>query len=57
MWRKSSFSTGGNADCVEVALTERGAAVRDSKNVAGPVVTVGAAAWTGLVEWCQGSGG
>jgi hypothetical protein len=31
MWRKSSYSGAGN-DCVEIALVETGAAVRDSKN-------------------------
>jgi hypothetical protein len=56
-WRKSSFSEGGSTDCVEVALTESDAWVRDSKNAAGPVVTVGATAWAGLVGWCQGSTG
>jgi hypothetical protein len=48
-WRKSSISQGSGSSCVEVALGSREAAVRDSKNVAGPVVTVSAAAWRRFV--------
>jgi hypothetical protein len=36
-WRKSSFSA-SETDCVEVAWPAGGAAVRDSKNPAGPVL-------------------
>lgn len=36
IWRKSSFSGGGNGDCVEVAGSL--GAVRDSKNPTGPVL-------------------
>lgn len=39
-WRKSSRSGGGGNQCVELACTEAGGAVRDSKNPAGPVLTV-----------------
>lgn len=40
-WRKSSRSgSGGNGNCVEVALTGWSAAVRDSKNPSGPVVVL-----------------
>ncbi|HEY0452518.1 DUF397 domain-containing protein [Actinophytocola sp.] len=42
-WRKSSFSN--QADCVEVALHQAGAAVRDSKNTAGPVLTLATPGW------------
>jgi hypothetical protein len=35
MWRKSTRS-GGNGDCVEIADLDRGIAIRDSKNPAGP---------------------
>ena len=45
MWRKSSFSEGGNTDCVEVALTGRDAAVRDSKNPTGGILRVPVQAW------------
>ena len=30
-WRKSSFSGGGGAQCVELACVDGGSAVRDSK--------------------------
>lgn len=45
VWRKSSFSTGGNTDCVEVAFTGAAASVRDSKNAGGPQLRVPARAW------------
>lgn len=48
---KSSYS-GGNAgqECVEVARNVPGAvAVRDSKDLAGPVVTVSPVAWSAFV--------
>ena len=36
VWRKSSYSVGGN--CVEVAFADHHVAVRDSKNRNGPVI-------------------
>ena len=36
MWRKSSRSGGNNGNCVEVSSKGR---VRDSKNLAGPILT------------------
>lgn len=30
-WKKSSYSQGGDANCVELALVERGLLARDSK--------------------------
>jgi hypothetical protein len=53
-WRKSSFSSGtggGNDSCVEVALLDEATALRDSKNVEGPVLTIPARAWRALLEW------
>ncbi|MEU4659535.1 DUF397 domain-containing protein [Streptomyces sp. NPDC023723] len=47
-WRKSSYSGPSGGDCVEVAASL--GAVRDSKNPAGPVVTVGAAAWRAFID-------
>jgi hypothetical protein len=42
-WRKSSFSGGQNGSCVEVARAEAVFGIRDSKNVSGPVLTLGEA--------------
>jgi hypothetical protein len=44
-WRKSSYSGGNNENCVEVALTTKKAAIRDSKNPDGPFLLIPAAAW------------
>jgi hypothetical protein len=38
-WRKSSYSSGGTGDCVEVANSVHGVAMRDSKNPDGGVLT------------------
>ncbi|PRX51166.1 uncharacterized protein DUF397 [Prauserella shujinwangii] len=47
-WRKSTYSGGGN-DCVEVAFTVDGAAVRDSKNPAAGALRIPAAHWDALL--------
>lgn len=44
-WHKSSYSSGQGGACVEVADTNNGRAVRDSKNPAGPVLTFTATDW------------
>jgi hypothetical protein len=51
-WRKSSFSGGeggGNDNCVEVAFSGAMAALRDSKNAAGPILVLPTAAWKALL--------
>lgn len=45
-WRKSTFS-GGNGDCVEVSSV---GAVRDSKNVGGPMIHVDLGSLVGAVK-------
>ncbi|WP_096212415.1 DUF397 domain-containing protein [Streptomyces sp. 2323.1] len=49
-WRKSSYSNTQGGDCVEVADGIPGVVpVRDSTRPAGPVVLVGAPAWTAFI--------
>lgn len=43
-WRKSSRSSGGSSNCVELADLGEGVAVRDSKNPGGGVLVLGPAA-------------
>ncbi|GAA2478619.1 DUF397 domain-containing protein [Streptomyces thermolineatus] len=48
-FRKSSYS-GATGECIEVARNITGVvALRDSKNPAGPVLTVPAMAWSAFV--------
>jgi hypothetical protein len=50
-WTKSSYSNGQGGDCVEVADGVPGVVpVRDSKVGGGPVIVVGASAWTEFVR-------
>ncbi|WP_155057520.1 DUF397 domain-containing protein [Streptomyces blattellae] len=53
-WFKSSYSTGGGGECVEIAATPGAVLVRDSKQVTGPVLAVGAEAWAGFVALASG---
>ncbi|GDY31374.1 DUF397 domain-containing protein [Gandjariella thermophila] len=48
LWRKSSRSTNQGA-CVEIAVFARLAAVRDSKNPAGPILTFESTRWVGFL--------
>ncbi|GHA65311.1 DUF397 domain-containing protein [Streptomyces termitum] len=49
-WFKSSYSNSSNGEtCVEVASTPGTVHVRDSKNVEGPRLAFGPAAWAGFV--------
>ncbi|MGV9244716.1 DUF397 domain-containing protein [Streptomyces sp. NPDC003710] len=50
-WFKSSHSSGGDGDCVEVALTPVTVHVRDSKNSQGPRLTLTPAAWTDFLSY------
>ncbi|MEZ7006585.1 DUF397 domain-containing protein [Streptomyces sp. AD55] len=47
-WCKSSYSGAEGGDCVEVAAGTD-VRVRDSKDVAGPVLTVSRSAWAGFL--------
>ncbi|MDI3419772.1 DUF397 domain-containing protein [Streptomyces luteolus] len=54
-WRKSSYSNGDGADCVEVRDDLPGLVpVRDSKNAEGPVLVFPAAAWGAFVHELRG---
>ncbi|MFE6935980.1 DUF397 domain-containing protein [Streptomyces sp. NPDC057699] len=49
-WRKSSYSDGGDNNCLEVADGHPGLVpVRDSKTPTGPTLIVTAPAWTAFV--------
>jgi hypothetical protein len=48
-WRKSSRSSGGESNCVEVAPLDQRMAVRDSKRPHGPVLVVPVQAWRAFV--------
>ncbi|MFC7471326.1 DUF397 domain-containing protein [Streptomyces albidoflavus] len=49
-WFKSSYSSGEGGQCIEVAAIPGTVHVRDSKQLGGPVLTLGPAAWAGFVE-------
>ncbi|MGQ4515562.1 DUF397 domain-containing protein [Streptomyces sp. DW26H14] len=56
-WQKSSYSTNGN-NCIESShslLSAGVVPVRDSKNPKGPMLTIGAEAWSSFVA-AAGSG-
>ncbi|ANS64988.1 hypothetical protein SLINC_2764 [Streptomyces lincolnensis] len=44
-WFKSTYSSSGDGDCVEVALTPATVHVRDSKDRRGARLAVSSAAW------------
>jgi hypothetical protein len=49
-WRKSSYSSNGGGNCVEVGTGLPGKiAVRDSKNLDGPVLSVGPEEWDAFI--------
>ncbi|MFD9145430.1 DUF397 domain-containing protein [[Kitasatospora] papulosa] len=53
-WYKSSYSGAEGGDCVEFAAAATQVHVRDSKQVSGPVLTVGPDAWASFVELVAG---
>jgi hypothetical protein len=48
-WRKSSYSLGDDTDCVEVSLSIEDAGIRDSKNTAGPALSITPENWATFV--------
>ncbi|MEW2604901.1 DUF397 domain-containing protein [Streptomyces sp. NPDC047916] len=53
-WFKSSYSSGEGGECVEFAADAAHVHVRDSKQVSGPVLTIGPGAWAGFVGLVAG---
>ncbi|WAZ21405.1 DUF397 domain-containing protein [Streptomyces cinnabarinus] len=50
-WRKSSYSGDQGGSCVEIAEGTSAIAVRDSKNPAGPILTLDPAAFSAFTTW------
>lgn len=50
IWFTSSYSNGAGGECVECAMTDGRALVRDTKNATGPVVTVRSDPWYSFVQ-------
>ncbi|MFC4607080.1 DUF397 domain-containing protein [Streptomyces maoxianensis] len=53
-WFKSSYSSGEGGECVEVADATGAVHIRDSKVLAGPVLTVTPHAWADFVVLAAG---
>ncbi|MFC8665541.1 DUF397 domain-containing protein [Streptomyces sp. NPDC057199] len=53
-WRKSSYSSGSQGDCVEVAASPAAVHVRDSKNTCGPQLALSPTAWGDFVASVSG---
>jgi Domain of unknown function (DUF397) len=51
VWFKSSYSGTQGDSCVEIAVTEQAIHVRDSKDVAGPHLTVRGEQWARFVRF------
>ncbi|MFJ6823115.1 DUF397 domain-containing protein [Streptomyces niveus] len=49
-WRKSSYSGGGNGECLEVADGHPVVPVRDSKFAHGPALVFPATGWSSFVS-------
>ncbi|MBQ0849561.1 DUF397 domain-containing protein [Streptomyces sp. BH-SS-21] len=50
-WFKSSYSSSGDGDCVEMAVCPDLIHVRDSKAQAGPQLVVTPSAWTSFLAY------
>ncbi|MFF8937430.1 DUF397 domain-containing protein [Streptomyces paradoxus] len=50
-WRKSAHSGDQGGSCVEVAEAPATIAIRDSKNPAGPILTLDPASFTTFINW------
>ncbi|MFG2885768.1 DUF397 domain-containing protein [Streptomyces sp. NPDC048297] len=52
-WFKSSYSSSGDGDCVEVAHTPATIHVRDSKDRRGPALVLSPATWTDFLAYAS----
>ncbi|GGY45559.1 DUF397 domain-containing protein [Streptomyces djakartensis] len=50
-WRKSTYSGDQGGECIEVAEASAAIAIRDSKNPAGPILTLEPATFTTFINW------
>ncbi|MFD0012434.1 DUF397 domain-containing protein [[Kitasatospora] papulosa] len=50
LWSKSSYSGAEGGQCVEVAESPGAVHVRDSKQLDGPLLTVGTRAWASFLR-------
>ncbi|MEV7685430.1 DUF397 domain-containing protein [Streptomyces bungoensis] len=50
-WFKSSYSSSGSGDCIEVARTPRTVHVRDSKAQDGPTLALSPTAWADFLAY------
>jgi hypothetical protein len=55
-WRKSSHSDDEGGNCLELAPHPAAVHIRDSKNPAGPVLTVTPATWTAFARFTTTAG-
>lgn len=54
-WFKSSYSTGSGGECVEVAACSGCVHVRDSKDKAGPTLSISSHKWTAFIHFTSSS--
>ncbi|MGW8488400.1 DUF397 domain-containing protein [Streptomyces sp. NPDC055886] len=54
-WFKSSYSSSGGDNCLEVAIDAEAVRVRDSKDVGLRPFTVAPAAWSAFTAYASGS--
>ncbi|WP_405741412.1 DUF397 domain-containing protein [Streptomyces sp. NBC_01525] len=50
-WFKSSYSSGGDGDCVEIATSPTTIHIRDSKDKDGPQLAVTSGTWRAFVAY------
>ena len=56
LWFRSSYSNGAGGECVECALTDGGALVRDSKLTKAHRISVSGDAWSSFVRTVKRTG-